>query len=128
MIKAAKFLKVILQEWRKNVLGKINVPCVRMMNMIDEGKEKGEERLASYVSCDAFLAGVILKPDMATEVVAWHADIELHGNRTRGQVVLDHLLSNKPNVNLIQKFDSELFKKTLIRAVNVFGDYQSVLV
>ncbi|EZA51461.1 uncharacterized protein LOC105282884 isoform X2 [Ooceraea biroi] len=111
----------ISHEWRRDVLGKIDTPCVRMLNKIEHGRDsKKETHLPSYVSCDAFLAGIILKPDIATEVVAWHADIELHGVRTRGQVVLDHLLSNKPNVNLIHTFDSELFKKALIRTVNVF--------
>ncbi|XP_076246487.1 uncharacterized protein LOC143186664 [Calliopsis andreniformis] len=72
--------------------------------------------------CDAILAGILLRPEIANDIVSYHADIELSGNRTRGQVVLDHLLSNEPNVFLIQNFDSEIFKEVLISSVNIYDD------
>ncbi|KAL0129337.1 hypothetical protein PUN28_004204 [Cardiocondyla obscurior] len=113
----------ITHEWRKDVFGEINKPCVHMMNAIEEGRRrKAKKHFPYYTMCDAFLAGIVLVPHMAKNVVAWHADIELSGNRTRGQVVLDHLLSNKPNVNLIHNFDSEIFKKVLLDAVNTIRD------
>lgn len=110
----------ITHEWRRDVLGKIDKPCVHMMNAIEDSRRSQTKKHFSYYTmCDAFLAGIVLIPHMAKNVVAWHADIELSGNRTRGQVVLDHLLSNKPNVNLIHSFDSEIFKKILLDAVNM---------
>ncbi|KAL6266964.1 hypothetical protein P5V15_000048 [Pogonomyrmex californicus] len=115
----------ITHEWRKDVFGKIDKPCVHMMNVIEESRrEQAKKHFPYYTMCDAFLAGIVVIPHMAENVVAWHADIELSGNRTRGQVVLDHLLSNKPNVYLIHSFNSEIFKKILLDAANAIRDYR----
>ncbi|XP_078039047.1 pyrimidine-specific ribonucleoside hydrolase RihA-like [Augochlora pura] len=110
----------ITHEWRWNVLGKIDTPCMKLMNDIESACNKiRKKRFPTYITCDAFLAGIILKPEIAQDVVEYHADIELSGTKTRGQVVLDHLLSNEPNVFLIQQFDSEMFKDLLISSVNI---------
>nr|XP_012230317.1 PREDICTED: inosine-uridine preferring nucleoside hydrolase-like [Linepithema humile] len=107
----------ITHEWRREVLGKEDNPCVRMMNRIEDSRRaKTKKHFVNYIMCDAFLAGIVLIPHIAKEVVSWHADIELSGNRTRGQVVLDHLLSTRPNVNLIHDFDSEILKELLLHA------------
>jgi len=103
------------------VLGKINALCVHMLNKIEHGRDaQAKKHFNFYISCDAFLAGIVLNCDMARNVTPWHANIELYGQWTRGQIVLDHLLSHKPNINLIHDFDSELFKETLMRAMDVF--------
>lgn len=96
-----------------------------MLNKIEDGRRaQAKKHFSHYIMCDAFLAGIIMTPDMAKEVVSWHADVELGGNRTRGQVVLDHMLLNKPNINLINDFDSEMFKEMLMNAVcTIQGDY-----
>ncbi|KAG5314015.1 IUNH hydrolase, partial [Acromyrmex insinuator] len=118
----------ITHEWRRDVLGKIDKPCVHMMNKIEESRRlQAKKYFPYYTVCDAFLAGIVLIPRMAKNVVPWHADIELNGNKTRGQVVLDHLLSDKPNVNLIHSFDSEIFKEILLNAVNTFRSVITVL-
>ncbi|XP_020295127.1 uncharacterized protein LOC109860456 [Pseudomyrmex gracilis] len=110
----------ISHEWRKDEIGKIDHPFVRMMNQIEDARRaRTKKRFANYIMCDAFLAAIVLFPQVAKTVVSWHADIELFGTKTRGQVVLDHLFTNKPNVNLIQEFCSESFKKTLIDAVRL---------
>lgn len=89
-----------------------------MLNKIENGRRaRAKKYFVRYIACDAFLAGIVMRPEMAKEVVSWHADVELSGNRTRGQVVLDHMLLNKPNVNLINDFDSEMFKEMLVSAV-----------
>ncbi|KAL6424068.1 hypothetical protein ACFW04_009754 [Cataglyphis niger] len=115
----------ITHDWRRDVLGKIHTPCVLMLNKIEDGRRaQAKKHFSHYIMCDAFLAGIIMIPDMAKEVVSWHADVELGGNRTRGQVVLDHMLLNKPNINLINDFDSEMFKEILMNAVcTIQGDY-----
>lgn len=106
-------------------MGKISAPCVLMLNKIEDGRRaRAKKHFARYIACDAFLAGIVRLPDMAKAVISWHADVELSGHKTRGQVVLDHLLSNKPNVNLINDFDSEMFKEVLVNAVyTIQGDY-----
>lgn len=95
------------------------------MNNIENGCSKiRKKHFPTYIMCDAILAGILVQPQIAENIVSYHADIELSGNRTRGQVVLDHLLSNKPNVFLIQDFDSEMFKELLISSVNT--DYNII--
>ncbi|XP_043592644.1 pyrimidine-specific ribonucleoside hydrolase RihA-like isoform X2 [Bombus pyrosoma] len=109
----------ISHEWRKDILGKMDKPCIQLMNDIEYTYQKTRKRqFPNYITCDAILAGILLKPEIAQNVVPYHADIELNGTRTRGQVVLDHLLSNQPNILLIQDFDSESFKKLLIFSVD----------
>lgn len=101
------------------MLGQIDKPCVRLMNDIENGRQlAGKKHFPTYIVCDAVLAGILLKPEIANDIVLYHADIELHGHRTRGQVVLDHLLSNEPNISLVQSFDSNIFKELLIFSVN----------
>ncbi|XP_071858370.1 pyrimidine-specific ribonucleoside hydrolase RihA-like isoform X2 [Bombus fervidus] len=109
----------ISHEWRRDILGKMDKPCIQLMNDIEYAYQKTRKRqFSNYITCDAILAAILLKPEIAQNVVPYHADIELNGTRTRGQVVLDHLLSNEPNVLLIQNFDSESFKKLLIFSVD----------
>ncbi|KAM0728265.1 Nucleoside hydrolase [Formica fusca] len=120
----------VTHDWRRNVLGKIHTPCVLMLNKIEDGRRaQAKKHFSHYITCDAFLAGIVMIPDMAKEVVSWHADVELGGNRTRGQVVLDHMLLNKPNINLINDFDSEMFKEMLVNAVCTIQEikYDSVI-
>ena len=115
----------ISHEWRKNILGQIDKPCMELMNNIENGCSKiRKKRFPTYIVCDAILAGILVQPKIAENIVSYHADIELSGNRTRGQVVLDHLMSNKPNVFLIQDFNSEMFKELLISSVNT--DYNII--
>lgn len=93
------------------------------MNDIENGCSKTrKKRFPTYITCDAILAGILLNPEIARNVASYHADIELSGNRTRGQVVLDHLLSNEPNVFLIQDIDSEMFKIALVSSVDTDGN------
>ncbi|XP_029176926.1 uncharacterized protein LOC114945014 isoform X2 [Nylanderia fulva] len=113
----------VTHDWRRDVLGKINTPCVLMMNKIEDGRRvQVKKHFLSYIACDAFLAGIVMRPEMAKEVISWHADVELGGNKTRGQVVLDHMLFNKPNVNLINDFDSEMFKDVLVSAARTLRE------
>lgn len=80
-----------------------------------------------YKPCDAILAAIILRPDMVKKIVKYHADIELTGLKTRGQVVIDHLNNNKSNVDIIKEFDSEIFKELLIFAADPHNYSGSIL-
>lgn len=80
-----------------------------------------------YVMCDAILAAIILRPEMITKVITRYADVELHGYKTRGQVVIDHQRVQKANVHIVDDFDSEMLKELLLFAVNPLGSSKSVL-
>ncbi|XP_014472769.1 PREDICTED: probable uridine nucleosidase 1 [Dinoponera quadriceps] len=118
----------ITYDWRKNILGTIDSSFVQMLNKTEDGCEcrrKGKSP-PYYVMCDAILAGIILRPEMARNIFTRFVDVELHGTKTRGQVVIDHLKKQEINVHLIDDFDSEIFKELLLFAVNPRED-KSVL-
>lgn len=118
----------VTHEWRKDVLGQVNSPIVELMNQIENSVCLQGKRLHFYTPCDAFLAAILIRSDMAKNVILWHADIELGGLKTRGQVVLDHLRNgNRTNVHLIQDFDSEIFKDILYFAMDLKSLNTSVL-
>jgi hypothetical protein len=47
-----------------------------------------------------------------------HLTVELHGARTRGQVVIDHLKRCDDNVKLVREVDVEKFKQLMYMAVD----------
>ena len=71
-----------------------------------------------WARCDPLAAAILLVPEVATEVKKVHVTVELHGIKTRGAMVVDHLekMKLKPNVTLIERVDKELYKKLLLEA------------
>ncbi|XP_012262666.2 inosine-uridine preferring nucleoside hydrolase-like isoform X2 [Athalia rosae] len=109
----------ISSEWRASVFGKIQSPQVELLDAIEHTiYEVDKNSTVIYRPCDAILAGIIVRPDMALKVVKCHVDIELNGSRTRGQVVIDHLACRDPNTDLVTKFDWEIFKELLLFAAD----------
>ncbi|XP_015513563.2 inosine-uridine preferring nucleoside hydrolase [Neodiprion lecontei] len=105
-------------KWQDHVFGKINTPEVQLMSTLYQFYLNSNKESAIYTPCDAILAAIVLRPDMATKLIEHHADIELTGRRTRGQVVIDHLASNKPNTNIVTECNLEIFKELLILALD----------
>ncbi|XP_019699821.2 uncharacterized protein LOC105189338 [Harpegnathos saltator] len=124
----------ISYDWRVNILGKVNTPFIQMLNRVEDicqlirkGRKIGRSLDAQhYVISDAILAGIVIRPDMARNICACYADVELHGSKTRGQIVIDRG-SMKKNVHLIENFDSETLKQLLLFAVNPDQKDKSVL-
>lgn len=110
---------MLLQEWRTEVLSKIGTPQTRLMDAIEHSLYFSKtEASFIYAPCDAILAAIILRPDSAKEIIKRHADIELFGSKTRGQVVIDHLKSKEPNVDIVTEYDAEIFKELMIFGVD----------
>lgn len=69
--------------------------------------------------CDALLIACILLPHRTIRrIVKYHATVELQGKHTRGQVALDHLQKNPPNINMIEAIDVEASKEVFLWAVD----------
>lgn len=109
-------LSTITHEWRDNVLGKKNTKITQFINAIEAGVYSKQTKRNFYGPCDAFLAAVILQPDIINTYVKYYADIELAGLKTRGQVVLHHLQTDKSNVHLIDNFNFHLFEQLMLSA------------
>lgn len=69
-----------------------------------------------YLPCDAIIAAVVLDESVIKDKYEYHADIELAGTKTRGQVVLDHLQRNESNILLIENVNFERFKELMLSA------------
>lgn len=73
-----------------------------------------------WIPCDAFLMAVFLQFDrIVRKMSSFHACIELHGGKTRGQVVLDHLKEEKDNVVIVEEIDEDIFREIVLDAVKV---------
>lgn len=106
---------IFLQEWRFNVLGKINCKNMELYNKIDEFCY---QKYTHYVPCDALLTAALLFPDKCIKTKRQcHATVELYGRHSRGQMILDHLEKNQPNVTIIETMHVEEIKNALLWTV-----------
>lgn len=77
--------------------------------------------LGCWDICDALLIACILLPHrIVKRIVKYHATVELHGTHTRGQVALDHMRKNSPNINMIEAIDVDACKEVFLWAVGQF--------
>lgn len=108
----------IKQKWRRNTLGKIRNPILELLNKAEEAIYPETQEL--WWPCDAFLAAAFLYPeDMIKKKSDYHATVELHGSKTRGQMVLDHLYKTNPNAIIVEEVNEEFFTDLLVKAVSV---------
>ncbi|CAH0558070.1 unnamed protein product [Brassicogethes aeneus] len=105
-------------DWRYNNLG-VTSPSFKLLTRAERAVYHVDEK--NWLPCDAFVAFVFLNPeDYIVKKTPHHAVMELHGHHTRGQLVLDHLKENKPNVHIIEQFDDAKFKELLLEIELVF--------
>lgn len=65
--------------------------------------------------CDAFVSAIFLKPDEIIQKSRnCHATVELSGNLTRGQVVIDHLQQNQKNIIIVEEMNVDKCKQLLL--------------
>jgi len=97
------------------VLGAIQNTQMDLLNTVEK-KVWEKSRFTSWIPCDAVLAATLLRPDIVMKSQKFHANVELHGTHTRGQVVIDHLKLKDPNVHLIEEVDTSVLMKMLLWA------------
>lgn len=106
----------IPMQWRLEELGVIENGITWLLNRLDHVVYVQREKIY-FKPCDALLTAVFLCPEAVQLVGEWHANVELHGKHTRGQLVLDHLKARTSNVRIVEKVNEELFKKILMWTV-----------
>jgi inosine-uridine nucleoside N-ribohydrolase len=99
-----------LQDWRLKVLSNNQNPITTFMDPIDQNVEVD----GNFAAFDAYLVACCLFPKSMTKVQQTYVSVELAGNFTRGQMVIDHQKVEKPNATVIQKIDAEKFKQFLL--------------
>ncbi|CAG5073783.1 Similar to IUNH: Inosine-uridine preferring nucleoside hydrolase (Crithidia fasciculata) [Cotesia congregata] len=105
----------ITMDWRENKLGKLKEnKKIKLISTVEDGIYKNKIKREIYRPCDAFCAAALINPKIITHFENCHADIELHGVKTRGFVAIDHLRNNKPNINLVSDLDFQEFKSLML--------------
>lgn len=104
-------------DWRFKVLGLVPNPFIELMNKVESMLHSDKTPDMVWCPYDLFLIIAMLYPDFAIiKARQFNASVELHGTRTRGQVVIDHLKEKPPNVVIIQEINCEFAKEILLKA------------
>lgn len=99
-------------EWRIEQLSRNRN---RYTNLLDPIEIKAYHKvLRNWTPCDNFLACCFIYPKMIEKMTKHHVTIELAGNHTRGQMIIDHLKRGEPNAFVIEKIDVEMFKRFML--------------
>lgn len=105
-------LEMPFDDWRMKVLASNKN---RMTNLLDPVEIKAYRTvLANWTPCDNFAACCFIQPKLIKKMDHVHATVELAGNHTRGQMVIDHLQQNPKNVHVIKEIHTDLFKKFML--------------
>ncbi|EDW48786.1 pyrimidine-specific ribonucleoside hydrolase RihA [Drosophila sechellia] len=109
-------------DWRLNVLGAVDHPFIELLTRVERSMLE-PRGFVKWISCDSLLTAAYLFPDaMIAEQRKYYATVELSGNHTRGQMVLDHLRGRKVdnihgkkiNVHIIRRLTSGATFRTII--------------
>jgi inosine-uridine nucleoside N-ribohydrolase len=100
------------KEWRFGLLNSVRNDITCLMDRI----EIDVQFRKSFAPCDAYLVACFAFPKMMTVVNEQHVSVELGGEFTRGQMVIDHKQVCVPNAFVIEDFDVEVFKRVLMWA------------
>lgn len=106
------------QDWRYNVLGKVNNPAIELVTKAEKTLEFYNRESEIWVTCDVLIVVSYLFPKSITKVSEHNATVELQGLHTRGQLVLDHLKKNATNVTIVESVDEEAVMSALWNAAN----------
>jgi inosine-uridine nucleoside N-ribohydrolase len=77
-----------------------------------------KEMFGFWSRCDPLATAILLVPQVATQIKQVFVSVELHGLKTRGAMIVDHLKvsGHKPNVTIIERVNIELYKTLLVEA------------
>ena len=118
-------LTMPFNDWRIAKLSSNNNPFTTLLDPIEIQAYTKRNILHRWTPCDNFLACCFIDPRMITKMEKWHVTVELSGNHTRGQMILDHRKENAANAFVIESIDTELFKKFMLWVCGHVIDYDA---
>jgi inosine-uridine nucleoside N-ribohydrolase len=98
-----------MTEFRINQLSSNKNPFTELLDPIEIKAYKGHHD--EWIPCDALATACFILPHIVKKKASFHATVELAGNYTKGQLVLDHRREEKDNVTIVQEIDIDLYKK-----------------
>uniref|UniRef100_A0A1B6K2M9 Inosine/uridine-preferring nucleoside hydrolase domain-containing protein n=1 Tax=Homalodisca liturata TaxID=320908 RepID=A0A1B6K2M9_9HEMI len=105
-------------DWRDNELGACNNKAIELMNRVEQPL-RSKPTFVDWMPCDQLVSAVLLQPEVITESEMTHLTVELHGQYTRGQVVLCRKHVLPPNTLLVKDINKELFAQLLLKIHNL---------
>lgn len=101
--------KILHQGWRFGVLNTVPSDFMTLMDKLEENVHYR----GNFVPCDILLIACFCLPKIIKVSKEHHVSVELTGEETRGQMILDHMKNKKPNAFVIEEVDVELLKQFL---------------
>ncbi|XP_040571229.1 uncharacterized protein [Lepeophtheirus salmonis] len=114
---------MITYKWREEVLGKIDSPAIKLLNLIESANDYGTDykRKDHWILCDQLIVAALLEPKLIDKVFETPVMVELAGNYTRGQMFpVNKFMApsiKDRNVKIIQSFNVEALKKFLLESL-----------
>jgi len=113
--------------WREKTLGSVDTPAARFFDTVERpsldrrgfvGKTPGTYR---WITCDQMAAAVLIRPQIVLKQTLHQATVELQGEYTRGQMVVDRhgvhstqaVDDSVKNILLVEELDMELYQEML---------------
>ncbi|XP_073833708.1 nucleoside hydrolase-like [Musca autumnalis] len=109
-------------NWRFEVLSKVDSKVMQLMNTV----ETSFLRPLGYVKwiiCDAILVAAFLFPEvLITKSRLYHATVELAGQHSRGQMILDHKRKDEGNSRIVMSLHKERYQKIVAWTGGLLAD------
>ena len=111
-----KITIIFEQDWRKNILGKINSSIV---NFLNKAEQKSLTKSDSWSVSDAMAAAVMLQPQLVTKSIVTNVSPVMDGF-ARGSVLVDYanLTSRSKNTEIIQSIDTAAFQQLVLEKLS----------
>jgi len=77
--------------------------------------------VSGYIFWDQLAIAVLLEPSTVKEAAEVYANVELHGNLTRGQMVIDwqNYLKKPANIRLVTRLNHQDCKDMMIQSIKM---------
>ncbi|XP_046404616.1 uncharacterized protein C1683.06c-like isoform X2 [Ischnura elegans] len=119
-----KIRSKVFMDWRKNVMGAVDTPVARLLNLAERIASKSDDE--QWISSDSYAAWMALNYDSNKRPGSTCGGFPLHGSvlttcgDEAGALMVDYANNTgKPaNFELIEQINVEAFKDTLVRIVS----------
>lgn len=101
--KTNKKIHLIFQEWRFDAFKDAQNPAVQLLNEAEKIVHQNREY---FSPCDAYLTAAFLFPEKCIIKRNFiRVSVEIQGDKTRAQMILDHLSEIEPNATIIEQLN-----------------------
>jgi len=111
-----------LQEWYENATRSPTraAEFIKSIDSFTVDNQRRDSKKSKYDAWDQLAMAIIVDPSIIVEAQKVYGVVELHGNLTRGQLVIDwnNKLKKTPNINIVTGVNQALYEKIASTAFN----------